>query len=242
MEKCKEKNTVSSGYNSLDNIIEGFKPGTLVGVFSSGFMGRTSFLINLLINCSYKCKIRFIPTEELPIIIYKKMNKISNSYKRENIFIDDNDIITYGRVGSIEDALIDLILNCNEDIILIDDCIQFHEDSFFKRLKNVAISKKVTIIFTRQLSRAIQYRCDKRPILSDCEGVDENCDTVIFIYRDEYWNASYVKDCNDFGYRYYPEYSQILPKVNVELIVAKNVGKTGTAHLFFDRRIGKYFE
>ena len=50
MEKCKEKNTVSSGYNNLDNIIEGFKPGTLVGVFSSAFMGRTSFLINLLIN------------------------------------------------------------------------------------------------------------------------------------------------------------------------------------------------
>lgn len=234
MEKCKVKNTVSSGYNSLDNIIEGFKPGTLVGVFSSVFMGRTSFLINLLINCSYKCKIRFIPTEDLSIHIYKKMNKISNSYKRENIFIND--------FVDNDDELIDLILNCNEDIILIDDWITFNEDSFFKCIKNVAISKKVTIIFTRKLSRGIQYRFDKRPILYDCKGIDKECDTVIFIYRDEYWNASYVKDCNDFGYRYYPEYSQILPKVNVELIVAKNVGKTGTTHLFFDRRIGKYFE
>ena len=234
MEKCKVKNTVSSGYNSLDNIVEGFKPGTLVGVFSSVFMGRTSFLMNLLINCSYKCKIRFIPNIELPIYIYEKMNKICNSYKRENIFIND--------FVESEDELIDLILNCNEDIILIDDWITFNEDSFFERIKNVAISKKITIIFTRKLSRAIQYRFDKRPILDDCKGIDEKCDTVIFIYRDEYWNASYVKDCNDFGYRYYPEYSQILPKVNVELIVAKNVGKTGTAHLFFDRRIGKYFE
>lgn len=235
MEKCKVKNTVSSGYNSLDNIVEGFKPGTLVGVFSSVFMGRTSFLMNLLINCSYKCKIRFIPNIELPIYIYEKMNKICNSYKRENIFISDF-------IGHKDDELIDLILNCNEDIILIDDWITFNEDSFFERIKNVAISKKITIIFTRKLSRAIQYRFDKRPILDDCKGIDEKCDTVIFIYRDEYWNASYVKDCNYFGYRYHPEYSQILPKVNVELIVAKNVGKTGTAHLFFDRRIGKYFE
>ena len=235
MEKCKVQNTVSSGYNSLDNIVGGFKPGTLVGVFSSVYMGRTSFLINLLINCSYKYRIRFIPNLELPFRIYENMNKISNSYKRENIFISDFN-------GPKDDELIDLILNCNEDIILIDDWDTFNEDSFFERIKNVAISKKITIIFTRELSRAIQYRFDKRPILDDCKGIDQKCDTVIFIYRDEYWNASYVKDGNDFGYRYHPEYSQILPKVNVELIVAKNVGKTGTAHLFFDRRIGKYFE
>ena len=42
------------------------------------------------------------------------------------------------------------------------------------------MSKKITIIFTRNLSRAIQYRFDKRPILDDCKGIDQKCDTVIF--------------------------------------------------------------
>ena len=236
MNKSENENIVPSGYDSLGSIIEGFKPGTLVGVFSSKAMGKTSFLINILINCSSKCKIRFIPVEEFAIHVYKKISKISDSYKNTNVFINDFNFSNY------EDDLIDMILNCDEDIVLIDDIFQFVEDNFFERLKRVAISKKITIIFARNLSRRIQYRSDKRPLLYDCEGIDEYCDTVIFVYRDEYWNAPYVKDGNDLGYHYIPEYSRILPKVDVELIVAKNEGKTGTAHLFFDRRIGKYFE
>ena len=30
MEKCKVKNIVYSGFNSLDNIVEGFKPGSKI--------------------------------------------------------------------------------------------------------------------------------------------------------------------------------------------------------------------
>ena len=46
----------------------------------------------------------------------------------------------------VTDELIDFILNCNEDVILIDNWAAFNEDSFFERIKNVAISKKITIL------------------------------------------------------------------------------------------------
>ena len=93
--------------------------------------------------------------------------------------------------------------------------------------KNLVKKCNIPVIVLSQLNRSVEKRKNKRPTLDEIrynKHIAESADTVIFIYRKAYYS--------------YEDKSK-----EAELIVAKNNrGKTGTAIVQFDNRIGKFFE
>jgi replicative DNA helicase len=98
------------------------------------------------------------------------------------------------------------------------------EISYISRsLKQIARELKVPLIAGSQLSRMVEQRSDKRPMLSDLResgSIEQDSDIVMFIYRDELYNPD-------------TEFKNI-----AEISVQKNRnGPTGKAMLFFDKRL-----
>ena len=96
-----------------------------------------------------------------------------------------------------------------------------------RSLKGLARELDVPIIALSQLSRGVEQRPDKRPMLSDLRdsgAIEQDADIVMFIYRDEYYNREDVDN-----------------KGKAEVIIAKHRnGYVGKIDLLFQANITKF--
>ncbi|KAA5603007.1 replicative DNA helicase [Roseospira marina] len=111
-------------------------------------------------------------------------------------------------------------------------------------LKALAKELRVPVIALSQLSRAVEQREDKRPLLSDLResgAIEQDADKVVFVYRDEYYldrsePSPREGEAADAFRDRLARHSERLGAVRnvMEVIVAKNRrGGIGTARLFF---------
>lgn len=96
-------------------------------------------------------------------------------------------------------------------------------------LKTMALELNVPVIALAQLSRAVELRDDKRPIMSDLResgSIEQDADIVAFLYRDDYYNKK----------------AAIHPDISLsELIVAKHRnGETSTVEMLFERNFSTF--
>lgn len=110
-------------------------------------------------------------------------------------------------------------------------------------LKSLAKELNIPIIVLSQLSRAVESRDDKRPMLSDLResgAIEQDADVVMFIYRDEYYLS---RKAPEAGTEKYAEWQSKMSKVSnqAEIIIAKHRnGPIGNAMLFYDSLHSKF--
>ena len=110
-------------------------------------------------------------------------------------------------------------------------------------LKAIAKEINIPVIALSQLSRAVEQREDKRPLLSDLResgSIEQDADIVMFIYRDEYY---LVRKQPQEGTPEYEKWQAEMNKVTntAEVIIAKQRnGPVGSARLHFDARTTKF--
>ena len=98
-----------------------------------------------------------------------------------------------------------------------------------RALKTLAMELEIPIVALAQLSRSVEQREDKRPLLSDLResgSIEQDADIVAFLYRDDYYTKKI--DIDEFTSK-------------SEFIMAKNrSGSTATVELIFKRDISKF--
>jgi len=112
-----------------------------------------------------------------------------------------------------------------------------------KGLKVLAKELNVPVIALSQLSRGVDSRDDKRPVLSDLResgSIEQDADVVMFVYREEYYLKSREPDAGS------PEHGKWMEKLErahrrAELLVEKHRhGATNKIDLFFDDRFTRF--
>lgn len=111
-------------------------------------------------------------------------------------------------------------------------------------LKTLAKELSLPVIALSQLSRAVEQREDKRPVLSDLResgSIEQDADMVWFIYRGDYYEAAKEPEHSDEGA--YSAWKERMEKIHgiSELIVAKQRhGSTGKVRLKFEAKITRF--
>ncbi len=189
-------------------------------------MSKEQLVMRLLASESF-IELQKLTTGKLSEEEWTKLSMAASSLSQTDIRIDDNPSVTVADINAKCRRLDNLGL-------VIIDYLQLMQGSGYgkgssgdnrvtivgeisRSLKIMAKELNVPVVCLSQLSRAVESRTDKRPILSDLResgAIEQDADSVMFLYRDEYYN----ENTEDKGL--------------AECIVAKNRhGETGTVKL-----------
>lgn len=186
------------GFEELDQLTGGLHKGELILVGARPGMGKSSFALNI---AAYVAKINkkvlYITLEMSKELIESRLDlQKDNSEEKQNgnpnIYIDDTPGIYIGElrnklmsIKEIDLVIIDYLqlISCEE----IKESRQLELSFISRNLKSMAKEFNVSIICLSQLSRRLELRENKRPVISDlCElgGVEQDFDTVLFLFRE----------------------------------------------------------
>ena len=170
---------------------------------------------------------------------WKRVNEAMSQLSGTNLMIDDTAGITIGEIR----AKCRRLASSEQGIsLIVVDYLQLisggknygtnrqQEVSDISRsLKTLALELNIPIIALSQLSRSVETREDKRPIMSDLResgSIEQDADIVAFLYRDDYYNKeARTEDNNSIS----------------ELIIGKHRnGSTGTIELLFKKNTSTF--
>jgi replicative DNA helicase len=208
-----------------------FKKDKCVAIFSLEMSKEQ--LVNRLFSLESQVEAQALRTGNMKDSDWEKLIEGAGIIGKSRLIIDDTPGIS---ISELRSKCRKYKLEHGLDIIIIDylqlmtggvgrsqESRQQEVSEISRSLKGLARELNVPVVTLSQLSRAVESRPDKRPMLSDLResgAIEQDADVVMFIYRDEYYN----KD-SEF-------------KKQAEIIIAKQRnGPVGTVNLAW---LGEY--
>jgi replicative DNA helicase len=221
--------------NIASNIVKNYK---LPVLFFSLEMSKEQIMYRLLAMETNINQLR-LKTGKLYQNDWLKLTKIIKILAKFPFFIDDTFDLS---ITSIRAKLKTIIFEHNQIGLVVIDYIQLMQNSKIKienrvqelsqitrSLKTLAREFNVPIIGLSQLSRNVENRVDKKPILSDLResgSIEQDADLVLMLHQNKSQNSSGINKTTQI----------------IELIIAKHRnGPIGTVKLRFDEQQTKFF-
>ncbi|MEC6748765.1 replicative DNA helicase [Marinilactibacillus sp. XAAS-LB27] len=223
--------------NVAQNI--GTKTDETVAIFSLE-MGAEQ-LVNRMLCAEGTINASNLRTGKLTEEEFTKLFVAMGSLSKANIYIDDTPGI---RTAEIRAKCRRLKQERGSLGLIVIDYLQLIEGSgkesrqqevsdISRQLKKLAKELSVPVVALSQLSRSVEQRQDKRPILSDLResgSIEQDADIVAFLYREDYYRNEDEEDEDESA-----------EDNVVEIILEKNrSGARGTAKLLFIKEYNKF--
>ena len=244
---------VPTGLIALDKILDGFYPGRLYAIGGRPGMGKTSLMLQLALNIARN------PENKQPVYIFsfemsagmiaKRLASLAAGAPGKFAFERKLSEFQINALAAGAEALSDLDINICDDIdisakdicdfcrtlksgvIFIDyiqllqyeykpligkEACEWEMDYVLRHLKDASEKSGIPIIILSQVARSVEEQENRRPQLMDLlYASDFYFSGVIMLYRDSYYNSQ----ADD----------------TAELIVERNIGKSGTARVKWEQ-------
>ncbi len=166
---------------------------------------------------------------------WKQMANSAHLFNSLNLFFDDSSLVTIGDIRSkcrklkASETGLDLVVIDYLQLISSKDSRKSKQEEvsqISRGLKLLARELNIPVIALSQLSRNVDSREDKRPILSDLRdsgSIEQDADIVSFLYREDYYTRQNSGNC--------------------DFILAKNrSGATATLKYIFEPQTQKFID
>ena len=225
---------VKSGFRDLDKITSGFQKGDLI--FSLEMPAEQ--LVQRVICSMGGIEGSSMRTGEILKTNANKYYAAAERVSKCNMYIDDspgikiNDIVAKSRKLKSEHGLRMIVIDYLQLITTASknkENRQQEVSEISRTLKALARELEVPVISLSQLSRSVEQRPNKRPMMSDLResgAIEQDADIVSFIYREDYYKDP-GEESEDNGL--------------TEIIIAKHRnGATGEVNLAFEKNYSRF--
>lgn len=215
----KRDNFISTGFPKLDGILGGgFIRGGLYILGARPAVGKSTFAVNLAdgitgstlfislemtveqitakrISRRVGCSSARLLSGQLSDQAWEKVAMASSDISQRGLYLNNRFDLTVSQIGLLAQAVPELRAIIVDYLGLIQPATRSAStyeniSQISRELKRMAMSLNVPVICLCQLSRQVESRQNKRPMLSDLRdsgAIEQDADGVLFLYRDDYY-------------------------------------------------------
>ena len=198
---------VKTGYYDLDKLTSGFQKGDLIILAARPSVGKTAFALNVAYNVAYKADEAVavfsleMPAEQLIQRVICSAGSLKAESLRSGAILKESNERYYAAADKVSKCNLYIDDTPGLKMIIIDylqlisgpanskESRQQEVSDISRQLKMIARELSVPVIALSQLSRSVEKRDNKRPVLSDLResgAIEQDADIVSFIHREDY--------------------------------------------------------